>query len=104
MLETLTDRVAAKGVSVLERILDGDGAVSGQQARAAMSAVGHEIKLRGTVNRDVSNAITVVKMHPDKAVRELAADRLLRRLLPEMPASGAVTGTSQPALAGQSNQ
>jgi hypothetical protein len=108
MLETIQDRVAKKGVDMLERVLDGDTEVTPAQARAAMSTVGHEIKLRGTVNRDISNAITVMKMHPDKALRERATDALLARLLPEAGAgqlaSGKVVAESPSALAGQTGQ
>lgn len=83
--ETMKDGVAKKGLDVLEKVLDGDEGISSLQHRAAMSAVSGELKARGTRNRDISNAITVVKMHPDKEVRSAVADRLIRRLVPELP-------------------
>ncbi len=103
MLEqTMTDGVAAKGLQILERALDGDEGLSPNQQRAAVTALSSEIKTRAARNRDISNAITVIKMHPDKTLRESAADTLLRRLLPD--ASAAWETESRPALAGASGQ
>ena len=87
MLEhVLTDGVGAKSLVLVEKVLDGDIDVTSSQQRMAMAVMSAEIKARGSRNREISNAITVVKMHPDKLLRETAADVLIRRLLPELPA------------------
>jgi hypothetical protein len=85
--QLLTDGIGAKSLALVERVLDGDVEVSSAQQRTALAVMSGEIKARGTRNRDVSNAITVIKMHPDKTIREAAADQLIRRLLPELPTS-----------------
>lgn len=96
MLEQLlNDGLGGKSLKLMERLLDGDETVSPTQGRAAMSVMSAEIKARGARNRDMSNAITVIKMHPDKALREASAEALLRRLLPEVQSSSPALQAAQ---------
>lgn len=98
MLEQLlTDGIGAKSLALVEKVLDGDTTVSSVQQRTALAVMSGEIQARGSRNRDISNAITVVKMHPNKEIREAAADSLIRRLLPELPESRQLA--SSPAAA-----
>lgn len=91
MLEQMVhDGVAFKGLRVIERVLDGDDQISSAQYRAAQAALSAEMKARGTRNRDITNKITILKMHPDEHVRSAIADVLIRGLVPEMSANGPV--------------
>lgn len=101
MLEQMVqDGVALKGLTILERVLDGDEKVTSAQHRAAQTALSAEMKARGTRNRDITNAITVVKMHPDHDRRAAVAEALIRRLVPEVSASGEVSAFDGAAARG----
>lgn len=98
MLEQLlTDGIGAKSLALVEKVLDGDANVSSVQQRTALAVMSGEIKARGSRNRDITNAITVVKMHPNQEIREAAADSLIRRLLPDLPAEKRIAASAEVA-------
>jgi hypothetical protein len=92
MLESLDGSLARKSLVIAERVLDGDDAISSAQQRTAVAIISSEIKLRGTRNREMTNIISFVKLHPNKDRQAAIAEAALRRLLPEVPASDDVEG------------